>query len=125
MTMCLVGLARSMALVAALTASAAFAAPSEKATAEIDYLRNQLSASGCKFERNGKWYDAVDAGKHIDRKYRYLLDRDQVASAEQFIERAASRSSATGKAYRVRCGNGPALDGARWFTQELLRHRAS
>ncbi len=121
----IVGSARSLALLAVFVAGAAAAAPPPRASAEIDHLRDYLSTSGCEFERNGKWHDAASARKHIDRKYRYLLERDQVASAEQFIERAAARSSTSGKGYRVRCGSGAPVEAAHWFGQELERHRGA
>ena len=116
---------RKLALLAVFVAGAAAAAPPPQASAEIDHLREYLSSSGCEFERNGKWHDAASARKHIDRKYRHLLDREQVTSAEQFIERAAARSSTSGKSYRVRCGSGAPVEAARWFGQELTRHRGA
>ncbi|HVF35286.1 MAG TPA: DUF5329 domain-containing protein [Candidatus Saccharimonadia bacterium] len=121
----MIGSARTLALLAIFVVGAAAAAPTSDASAEIDHLREYLSGSGCEFERNGKWHDAASARKHIDRKYRYLLDRDQITSAEQFIERAASRSSTSGKGYRVRCGSGAPVEAARWLGQELTRHRGT
>lgn len=100
------------------------AAPSAKATAEIVGLMNALSSSGCRFQRNGSWHDAAEARAHLQRKYDYLLKKDKVDSAEQFIERAASASSVSGRAYRVQC-NGKEQDAASWFSRQLERLRNS
>ncbi len=70
----------------------ATAAPDETARREIEYLLTRLETSGCEFFRNGDWYDAASARRHIERKYAWLVKRDLVSSAEQFIERAATES---------------------------------
>ncbi|QNH13010.1 hypothetical protein HEP75_02457 [Xanthomonas sp. SI] len=107
---------------------AAAAAPSPVAEREIGALLAALQASPCRFQRNGNWYPAADAKAHLQRKYDYLRKRDLAASAEQFIERGASRSSSSGKAYRVACPGQPEQDAATWFAQQLAalrRHAAS
>ncbi|MBP3985039.1 DUF5329 domain-containing protein [Pseudoxanthomonas helianthi] len=116
----------STAAIALLLASApAFAAPSAKARQEIAGLMQALGASHCEFNRNGSWYDATQARAHLQRKCDYLLKKDLVDSAEQFIDRAASRSSFSGKAYRVRCPGRPEQDAAGWFRDQLQRLRGS
>lgn len=98
------------------------AAPSEQVKAEITALMNKLANSGCQFQRNGDWHDAGQARTHLQRKYDYLLKQNLVDSSEQFIQRAASNSSVSGKAYRVRCG-ALELDSAVWFDMQLQRLR--
>ena len=100
-------------------------APSAQAQREIRYLMDALSQSQCQFQRNGSWYGREEARAHLQRKYEYLLKRDQVDTAEQFIERAASRSSMSGKAYRVRCPGQPEVDAASWFGSRLKALRDS
>ena len=100
------------------------AAPSAATQREINGLMQALENSGCRFQRNGSWYDAVAARGHLQRKYDYLLKRDLVDSSEQFIERAASRSSMSGKAYKVSCNGVPEQDASAWFLQQLRRLRA-
>lgn len=102
----------------------ASAAPSEKAKAEISALMDALAISGCRFQRNGNWHDATQARAHLQRKYAYLLKKDKVDTAEQFIERAASASSLSGRAYRVQCGDGE-QDASVWFGRQLQRLRDS
>jgi hypothetical protein len=90
---------------------------------EITHLINYLETSGCRFNRNGTWYSAADAVSHINKKYQYLLDKKAVPSAEIFIEKAASESSMSGKAYLVQCGDLPPEASATWFSAELKKYR--
>ena len=99
------------------------AAPPPAARQEIAHLIAYLTASGCSFQRNGSWHDAADAAKHIQRKYDYLLKRDLVASSEDFIARAATESSLSGKPYQVRCGGNAPLASAAWLKAELAKYR--
>ncbi|MEG2806077.1 YfeK family protein [Stenotrophomonas sp.] len=113
-------------LVLALAAShAAQAAPGDSARREIAGLIGALDGSACRFQRNGSWHDAAEARAHLQRKYDYLLRKDQVDTAEQFIERAASQSSMSGKPYRIACPGQPEQTAAVWFTARLkaLRQR--
>ncbi|MEO6519496.1 MAG: DUF5329 domain-containing protein [Pseudoxanthomonas sp.] len=111
-----------LGLATALLSPTAGAAPSLKAKAEIATLIELLGQSGCEFQRNGSWYGAAQARAHLQRKYDYLLKKDQVDNAEQFIERAASRSSVSGRVYRVRCGKVEQASAA-WFLGKLQRLR--
>lgn len=103
----------------------ALAAPPPAAEREIAALIAELGRSGCRFERNGSWYDAATARAHLQKKYDYLRKRDLVNSAEQFIERGASESSMSGKPYRVQCAPQPATTAAAWFKQRLTAIRAA
>ena len=101
------------------------AAPAPAARQEIAHLIGYLTASGCSFQRNGSWHDAAEAAKHLQRKYDYLLKRDLVASREDFIARAASESSLSGKPYQVRCGANAPVASAAWLKAELAKYRAA
>jgi hypothetical protein len=103
----------------------ALAAPPPAAEREIAALIAELGRSGCRFERNGTWYDAATARAHLQKKYDYLRKRDLVNSAEQFIARGASESSMSGKPYRVQCAPQPATPAAAWFKQRLAAIRAA
>lgn len=115
------------AIAAALSLSSilAQAAPTAAARAEIAHLVGYLNASGCSFNRNGSWHDAGKAAQHLQRKYDYLVKRDLVTSSEDFIARAASESSMTGKPYQVRCGSAAPVDSAAWLKAELVKFRAA
>ncbi len=116
--------AAALLLLLALPAPAV-AAPAPRAQQEIAGLMAALAGSHCQFQRNGKWHDAAEARRHLQRKYDYLLKRNLVDSAEQFIERAASSSSVSGREYRVRCAGQPERASAEWFGEQLRRQRAA
>ena len=86
---------------------------------EIAHLFDHLQQSNCQFGRNGYWYDPDEAVRHINKKYQYLLKRNAIRSTENFIVRAASRSSTSGQPYWVKCGESPAVESAGWFRTEL------
>lgn len=114
-------LALSLWLIPALSGLAAQPA----AQVEITRLVDTLGNSDCRFERNGKWYGGADAQAHLQRKYDWLRKRDLAATPEQFIARAASSSSVSGRPYHVQCPGGPAQASADWFEQQLQRLRAT
>jgi len=97
--------------------------PSPDAKREIDHLLDHLGQSGCDFNRNGTWYGAAAARSHLQTKLEYLSRRGLVSTAEEFIDRAASVSSVSGKPYQVRCGGGEAVPSKQWLQAELLRFR--
>lgn len=102
------------------------AKPADAATSqrEIQGLIDALGRSGCAFERNGEWYDGARARTHLGRKHDYLRRRDPAGSAESFIERAASRSSTSGRAYHVRCPGKAVEPASAWFHRQLRDLRA-
>jgi hypothetical protein len=104
-------------------ASSWAAAPSTAAQTEIEHLLAFVTHSGCQFNRNGTWYPAPEASAHLAEKERYLAEHGQIASAEDFIAKAATKSSMTGKPYTVRCGSEPAIASDEWLTAELRRLR--
>lgn len=112
------------ALVLLALAATVAAAPTPQAKREIKALIAGLGNSGCSFERNGRWHDAKTAQAHLQRKYDYLRKRDLADTAELFIERAATGSSISGKAYRVRCGS--VVEPSRqWFERRLRALRGT
>jgi hypothetical protein len=113
-------------LAACLFASHAVAAALPPAAgAEIDSLLSRLAASDCQFMRNGDWHTAAEARAHLQGKLDYLARRGAVASTEQFIDRAATRSSVSGSAYLVKCGGNPAVPSGRWLHAELRALRTA
>lgn len=117
---------RIFALVFGLSVSlgALSAQPPPGAQAEIDHLLENLKRCGCEFYRNGSWYNAADAVAHVNMKYRYLLNKGLITNTEDFIERAASKSSISGRPYQVRCGAGDQVASERWLKEELQRYRS-
>ncbi|MFG6467247.1 DUF5329 domain-containing protein [Roseateles sp. BYS87W] len=121
-TLCFRTAAVLLTLGGALTASAApLPAP---ARAEVDALLTRLQTSGCEFNRNGSWYAGAEAKAHLLKKLDYLEGKDMVSSAEQFIERGATASSTSGKAYLVRCAGQAPVESAAWLKAQLQQVRA-
>jgi hypothetical protein len=110
-------------LIASLPIMAQSAELPESSKTEISHLIHYLKDSGCQFNRNGSWYNATEASAHIQKKFNYLEDKHVLSSTESFIEKAASESSMTGKAYQVKCPNASPVNSAIWFTVELKKFR--
>lgn len=110
-------------IVVAASAMAAEPGGSDGAEREIAGLVEALGASDCEFQRNGRWHSAGEARAHLQRKLDRARKRGLAGSAEEFIERAASRSSVSGRAYRVRCADGYEGASGEWFGRELQRLR--
>ncbi|MCD7099504.1 DUF5329 domain-containing protein [Stenotrophomonas sp. MMGLT7] len=96
-----------------------------QAQVEIHALLDGLATSSCRFQRNGTWYDGERARAHLQRKYAYLQRRGLAVDAEAFIEQAASRSSVSGRVYRVACPGQPERDASPWFRERLQQLRGA
>ena len=117
----LIALSTAVAMCGSAPAWAQQDAPARQ---EIAHLLDFVAQSGCQFSRNGSWHDSKAARDHLQDKYDYLQRRKLVPDTRAFIERAASESSFTHRAYQVRCGNGQPLTSAQWLNAELERYRA-
>lgn len=93
--------------------------------AEIEQLLARLGASGCRFQRNGSWYTAKEARAHLENKYRHLLDKQLVGSAEDFVFLGATKSSVSGKPYLVQCRGQESMPSATWMATQRLEMRES
>ena len=94
------------------------------ARAEIDHLLAFVGNSGCEFFRNGAWHEGRKGQSHMSDKLNYLLDKDMIKSAPDFIDKVATQSSISGQPYKVRC-RGTEIASAKWLGDELARFRAS
>lgn len=115
----------ALALLCAGAFPARGAQPQPFVRAEIDYLLQSIGTSGCLFSRNGTWYDGSRARAHLRSKYDYLAARNLIATAEDFIDKAATRSSVSGEPYEVRCGKDPEVETRAWLRALLDRYRTS
>jgi len=115
----LLGLALGFALL-----PAARATPPAPVQAEVNQLLESIATSGCEFFRNGSWHDAKQAQLHLRYKYEALAARNQIGTAEDFIEKAATRSSLSGRPYAIRCGDGIIVTTNQWLRDELARLRS-
>lgn len=95
-------------------------APSDSlARREVDGILSRLRISGCRFQRNGSWYDAGVASDHLARKRKHLAEHGGFASAEEFIDKVGSASSLTGRPYMVQCADRPAEPSGNWLRGQL------
>lgn len=91
---------------------------------EIEGILDSVSNSGCEFQRNGSWHSADAAAGHLREKLQVIRLESGLRSAEDFIDRVATRSSLSGQAYEVRCGNGAAIPTSLWLRLQLQQYRA-
>jgi hypothetical protein len=103
-----------------LWASVAGADPPIKVQLEVNVLLGYVEDSGCQFYRNGIWSEAKTAQKHLRNKYNYLVARNLINTTGDFIDLAATASSLTGLAYKVKC-NGKTMTSNQWLRDELSR----
>jgi len=99
------------------------AEPAAKVQTEVNFLLGFVEGSGCEFYRNGTWHDSKAAEAHLRDKYKYLVASNLINTAEEFIERAATESSFSGKPYEVRCSGHATITSNQWLRKELARIR--
>jgi hypothetical protein len=88
---------------------------------EIAYLLKYIRESPCTFIRNGSEYDGAAAADHVAAKYEHF--KDEIKSAEDFIDRAATKSLLSGAPYQVRCGSSAKTGAAGWLLDVLHSYR--
>jgi hypothetical protein len=75
--------------------------------------------SDATFIRNGSDYTAEDAATFLRKKLE--SQGDGLKSAEEFIDRIASKSSMSGESYRVKLSDGREMSSAQFLRAELQR----
>jgi Family of unknown function (DUF5329) len=111
--------------IALLWITAALAAPTPDAKAEIEYLLSAVASSDCRFYRNGSWYDAKSAAAHLRGKYESLAAKGLIGGTDDFIERAATKSSLSGRDYAIKCEGITEMSSRQWLTNLLVAYRAT
>jgi Family of unknown function (DUF5329) len=105
--------------------AAAHAAPTPDAKAEIEYLLSAVASSDCRFYRNGSWYDAKSAAAHLRGKYESLEAKGLIGGTDDFIDRAATKSSLSGRDYAIKCEGIAEMSSRQWLTNLLVAYRAN
>jgi hypothetical protein len=93
----------------------------EPVNREIHHLLQYIENAGCSFIRNNKAYEGAEARAHIQKKYDYFKAR--IKTTDDFITLAATKSSMSGKPYKVRC-NDREISCAEWLNAELQMFRS-
>ena len=91
------------------------------AAEEINYLLQSVAQSNCAFFRNGKEHTSVEAEAHLRMKYE--RGRSYIDSAEQFIDRMASKSSLSGRTYFMQCSGQERQPSGQWLSEQLTDFR--
>ena len=87
-------------------------------TNRIEALIKQVkSLESATFIRNGREYDSRNAAKFLRAKWQ--AHRKEIHSAEQFIDKAATRSSTTGRPYMIRFKNGTETSCGKYLSARL------
>jgi hypothetical protein len=87
----------------------------------IDYIVDFVRSSDVVFIRNNKEHSPEDAASHMLKKYKYA--KKKVKTPEDFIEYCATKSTMSGKPYRVRLPDGTTLTSAEWLLAALEDYR--
>src|ERR1700694_3900379 len=76
---------------------------------KIDFLIASVEGlQGAKFIRNGTEYNGKEAADHLRLKYKSAGDR--VKTADDFIRLCASKSSMSGKPYKIKYSDGKIIN---------------
>ncbi|WP_165840081.1 DUF5329 family protein [Motiliproteus coralliicola] len=82
-----------------------------------------MATTECSYERNGKRYSGIEAVEHISKKYDYF--KDEIATAEEFIEYSATKSTLSGRSYLIHCEGKPAVKSGDWLQEALEKYRVN
>ena len=111
---------RTLLVTLLLLAMAASPARAADDAAAIEYLLVAVGESGCTFIRNGKEYASEEAERHLRMKYR--RGKRWAPDARAFIDRLASKSSMSGKPYRMRCADEGEQLTSEWLEVKLAAY---
>jgi len=107
-------------VIAMLILSISVSRAGDESAAKIEYLLDSIGDSSCVFIRNGKEHDAAAAEDHLRMKYR--RGKKWITDADSFISRLATKSSFSGRPYRIRCPGQGTIATADWLNQMLRAH---
>lgn len=103
--------------------------PEKAERAKIEYLIERIRRSHLSFIRNGEAYTGRVAAQLVGWKYNHR--REEIKSAEEFIQKLATRSSTSGKPYVIQFPDGTTcfacdvLHNELYFLENRLRNPIS
>jgi hypothetical protein len=97
-------------------------APALSEREKIERLLAYVAQSPAIFVRNGTDYSGAQAADHLRTKWNRAGSR--IATAREFIDQAATSSSATGKPYQIRIESGEVIVSRQWLLEALTRIEA-
>ena len=89
--------------------------------AEIDHLLTTVQTSKAKFLRNGDEHSGKDAAAHMKKKYAHF--KKQIKTAEDFVEKCATKSELSDKPYKIKEPDGTVIDSKDWMLARLADFR--
>ena len=89
---------------------------------EIDFLIDSIRTSQCSFTRNGTVHSPEKAADHLQMKYNKT--KKYIKTADDFIEKLATKSSWSGKPYTMTC-KGVKQPSVTWLRSVLTDYRQS
>lgn len=89
---------------------------SQKVQQLIEWVRH---LEGATFIRNGEEYNCQQAADHLQSKWE--KHKDQVKTAEEFIDALASKSGMSGEDYQIRFADGKTVTSGEALHQQLQR----
>lgn len=107
-----------LACVSGAIALAADKLPAAEKTKIETLLEHVGALKGAQFIRNGSEYDSSTAAKFLRGKWE---SDSGVDSARAFIERVATKSSTTGKEYKIKMSDGTVMTSNAYLTAELKK----
>jgi len=113
-----VALSLLLFLAAGMPLHAETAPPAEKAKIEA-LIAHIEGLAGATFVRNGNDYNATTAAKFLRGKWQ--ANDKQIRTAADFIAKAATASSTTGKAYQIRRKDGTVTPCGDYLTTQLTQ----
>jgi len=95
--------------------------PNNKTEQAIQHLLSRIAGSSLIFIRNNETHPAQDAAEHINNKYQHF--KDEIKTAEDFIEKCATKSLLSGRYYQVIDKQGNKIRTHDWLMAELETYR--
>jgi hypothetical protein len=111
-------------LIIVIFASLSILAQSNESNKQITCLLNLIEKSEAVFIRNGSKHSSLKAREHLEYKYKQATKsswpfyKKVEVTPEKFIEKIASKSSFSGKAYQIQFGKKIYLT-EEWLTKKL------
>ena len=90
--------------------------PTEKQKME-QLIKSIEILDGAQFYRNGQYYSAKEAADHLRLKLSNAGDK--IKTAKQFIDNIATKSSMSGKAYKIKFKDGKVVESKVFLYQKL------
>jgi hypothetical protein len=89
---------------------------------KIEILINSIEKlEGAQFYRNGSWYSPKEAAEHL--RLKLSNSNGRIKTARQFIDKIASKSSMSGKAYIIKFKDGKTIGTGVFLHQQLINLR--